>query len=468
MNKKALTDQREEPEDAEFIDADFDDSEAQDDIVDAEREILQAFDADRKDELTDVHWSVKIYRQGVGGNVDKRLFTCSPSELPVMDRVIEDYGSGDYKTRVYRGNKLTRVLRWSVEAPKDHTPKFPDADTAINSAVGGQIGLLQELITKVSAPAVVPVQNNPLEMIDVMGRMMETMGRFMPQPVAPVSPAIDPMQMFELIFKGMEMGKENSGGGDSNMIDLIRDVLKGLDIGSILKPPQIAGAVPAQKLMPPADRPMGPQPVATEQHNEGAPASPGVVSNIPLSENRAAPEPTQDMDPVVQGVLGHLAQFIPHARRGADPALYADVILDNAPKAVLLRVVNYPDIETIFQASNPAIAENWAWFDMLLNELRDALSDDPDEALRQQRHDEAEMLTGDPEDDTGDISGEEIQGQTVPADQATDVSKPDEQSTPSGSNGNPERSGGDESDASRHGDTDKGGKEKPGSKNKGG
>lgn len=453
MPKKMIEDQT-ETEELEDLNAQFEETpEAQDDLYDAEREILQAFDADAKDELSDHHWQVFIYRVETGGKKDTPLFTCSPIELPVYDRVTKDYGTGDYKSRIYRNKKLFRVLPFRCEAPINTTPKIPNEDTAINSAVGGQIGLLQSLVDRVSQTPPVPVQNNPMEMIEVMSRMMETVTRMMPQQApAPAAPGFDPMQMFELVLRGMEMGKDNSGGSESNVIDLIRDVLKGVDLGDILTAPQIA--TPPQRIA-------GPQPSRTDAAGRpttgsipadqmGAPAMP--EGETPGPELKA--ERPEEIDPIVGGTIAHLAQFIPHAQRGADPALYADVILDNAPRDAIMHVVTYPDIETIFQASNPLIAENWAWFDALLNELREALSEPP----------EAVDLTEDPATGTG----EEIQGQTITADQATDVSKPDEQPAPSGSNGDPERSGRHEGDAKDNVPTDKGGKEKPGSENKGG
>lgn len=442
MTRK-ITDQSEEDE--TVIDVGYEDATGlKDDQDEMEAQILAQFDADEEN----VEWTVSIYEVGTKGEKDGWLFDCSMGDIiGVRQKLLDIYGTGLYRARIRRGNRLARFLTYRIVAPRIGPQAVGlESPNPLAIAVKDQGRLLENLVDRLGQIPPTPVQDNPLQMIDVMGRMMETMGRFMPQPVAPVNPTIDPMQMFELIFRGMEMGKENSGG-DSNVIDLIRDVLKGVDLGSILSPPQIAA---------PGQRISGPQIplVAPENVPVITPTRPGQVPTAKNVAPEAIPDPAQEIDPVVSGIVSHLAQFIPHAQRGADPALYADVILDNAPRDAIKHVVSYPDIEAIFQASNPAIAENWDWFDMLLNELRDALSET--------------NLTPAPEDDTGDRSGEEIQGQIIEADQATDVPKPNEQPTPSGSNGDPERQGRHKGDVAGNGDADKGGKEKPGSKNKGG
>lgn len=441
MTKK-ITDQSEETEEAEVFDVEFDERpEAQDDLFEAEKAILQAFDADAKNELHDHHWQVFIYRVGTEGKKDTPLFTCSPIELPVYDRITKQYGTGDYKSRVYRDKKLFRIVPFRCEAPINTTPELAVPDNnPVAIALQNQHVILERMLTKISEAPPTPIQQNPMEMMTIVSNMFGVLKDMMPQPTAAANSDFGPMQMFDLFSRGFEMAKENnSGGGETNVLDIIRDVLKSDALTGILTPPQLPGPVPGQRITAPRPTPT-PTPRATGT---------GPVADTPT------PEATQQIDPVVMGIVNHLQQFIPHAKRGADPALYADVILDNAPRDIIKHVVTYPDIEVIFQNSNPEIAANWDWFSSLLTEILIALDESEAPEVAPGQVD----LTGYPEDGTA----EEIQGETIPSDQASDVPEPDEQPATGGANGDPERSGRDEGNATGNDNSNEGGKEEPGS-----
>lgn len=438
MTRK-LTDQSEEAE--TVIDVDYEDTTGlKDDQDEAEAAILAQFDADEDN----IEWTASIYEVGTKGEKDGWLFDCSMADiLGVRQKLLDIYGTGLYRARIRRGNRLARFLTYRIVAPRiGQQPPVLEAANPVSLAIQNQGRLLEELVRKLGETPPTPVQDNPLQMIDVMGRMMETMGRFMPQ-AAPVNSGVDMTQMFDLVIRGMEMGKDNSGGGESNVIDLIRDVLKSDALTGILTPPQIVQ--PGQRIAAPVP---GQPPVIT-------PAQPGQVPTPETPAPEATPDPTQQIDPVVAGTVAHLAQFIPHAKRGADPSLYADVVIDNVPREMIVKVINYPDIEVILQNSNPEIAENWAWFDSLLNEIRASFfsSEDYDKVEGQVD------LTGYPEGGTG----EEITGVTIPSDQAIDVPEPDQQPATGSPDGDPERSGGDQGDVRGNEDIDNSGKEKPGS-----
>lgn len=447
---RKITDQSEEEE--TVIDVGFEDTTGlKDDQDEAEAAILAQFDADEDN----IEWTASIYEVGTKGEKDGWLFDCSMGDIiGVRQKLLDTYGTGLYRARIRRGNRLARFLTYRIVAPRVGPQTMVlEGPNPLAIAVQDQGRLLQNLVEKLGQAPQVPVQNNPMEMIGVMGGMFEMFAKMMPQPAA--NTGVDPMQMFELVLKGMELGKDNSGSGESNVIDLIRDVLKGVDLGSILTAPQIPA--PGQRITGP--RPIAPaaQPgqVPSTDLGEGEPGGPETPDEFP------APKTGQDIDPIVQGIVGHLAQFIPHAQRGADVGLYADVILDNAPRDAIMHVVTYPDIEAIFQASNPLIKENWEWFGALLNELRDILSGpEPMEPGLDEMPDLTDAALGSTAEPT---QGVDVTGEVIP-----DVSKPDEQPTAGNVDDDPERSGRDESDASGNVATGEGGEEKPGSENSGG
>lgn len=97
----------------EVLDGDFVDiSELQGDIDAQLDAVIGEFAGERE-----VDAKIKVYRIEKG----KRnwCFDCIPEELPILDRVRDVYGPGDYLSRLYIGGKLNKGLPFSIAAPRN-------------------------------------------------------------------------------------------------------------------------------------------------------------------------------------------------------------------------------------------------------------------------------------------------------------------------------------------------------------
>lgn len=453
MTRK-ITNQSEEEE--TVIDAGFEDmSGLKDDQDEAEAAILAQFDADEEN----IEWTASIYEVGTGGEKDGWLFDCSMGDITgVRQKLLDVYGTGLYRARIRRGNRLARFLTYRIVAPRlgPQVTTTPEINP-LAIAVADQGRLLEKLVEKLGETPPVPVQNNPMEMMDIMGRMMETMGRFTPQNQ---TPAMDPLQLFELFKSGFEMASDKDGGSETNILDVVKELIKSPLLKDLTTVP-----------------PLGtPQIAAPVKQPEAGTAEPKPASPAPVQAGEVATPLTND--PVVIGVVGYMKGFIEKAEKNSDPGLYTDFILDNVEMGVIAHVVNTPNIADILRASDPGIEKNWAWFADLLTLLQDAVAEEAAEKVA----DHEAQMSADHEGQTGetltpvpddDKPGKTISGEVIPSDVSEKpakpaTTKPAPQPTAGGkpSNGDPKRKGGDKSNPADNVKTGKLGKKAPGRKNK--
>ena len=322
--------------------------------VDSELDqITSEFDKDKND----VELKIKLHRVLERKGEREWLFDILPAELPIMDRVKEEYGGGKYQASVFKNGKLFRKFTFNIAVPRVNTI-MKNSTTEINSVLSAlaaqqaqQFSQLKELmVTAKPAPAF-----NMMEMMTGMVTLMVQMKNLMPQPIQHESNSM------EYLLKGMEVMRElgssaSNNDKDTNLLDIVRDLIKSPLLGKALE--GISAPVPSEKISTP---------------------TPGQSQlNPPEMSNNSTVQGNNNMNPIVKGYIN---QLIKKAAQNSDPELYAAFILDNVPETVVKQYLLRDDLMSIITAINPEASKYANWFAELKNSITQILTEQADENL---------------------------------------------------------------------------------------
>lgn len=317
----------------------------------------------------DVTWAVKVYRAASKGEPEPYLFTCSPTELPVIDRLRDEYGSGLYRVRVFKNNRVYRYISVSVEARK--TPPAPvqvqqpsDGLAAIlKQSIDTQNAIMERLLSERNRP--VSNQPNTVELIgSIFGIISQAKNLFGGQPSGGE-------QTIEMFMRGVEAAKDLGGDkGNATMMDFLRDLIKSPMVEKMLEgvptaPMQMPTPIPnsfppgiGEAPIPSPQPQPQPQPPQPERNNE-APQQQDALQNQQLIQ-----------------IIHNLKYLTTKAAVGADVELYADWIMDNVPIDMLKNIVNDPGALKTLTDMVPEAVPYTAWFASLLAVVKESLTDD--------------------------------------------------------------------------------------------
>lgn len=317
---------------------------------------------------------ITVYRTGPNQK-QTYVFQCAPEAFS-LDDLRDRFNGGDFRLYITRNGVLWKNMTVSVEPKQSGTspeapPSSSDAVLAImREGFQKQAEVMRELVMRTAAPAPAPVSPlagmNIPELVTSLATLMRTL--------APPQPAANPNQGIELLLKGVELAqtlKEGGGGEEPSLMGLMRDLIKS---------PLAAQAIAAtmQQQTQPQPRPAAPRP------QPGAPAIP----HQPAPQPTAAPAPsfagetpppaqpeTDSVNPILKHYLGML---VSKAENGADPTLYADLVLDNLTEGQLNQLLDaQPSTVDYLIGIEPRVATQRDWFTVMVNTI--ALALEPDE-----------------------------------------------------------------------------------------
>lgn len=398
--------------DAVYVDATAEDvSKLVNDQETEENELLQELGADER--AVDIY--VKIYKTRNNNRNLSYLFECTMADFPIIDKLRDTYGSGQYVGRIYKNKKLHRQLRWDITALPNFGGENLNSqtnETAVNAAINQQGQLMGELVSIVhqmkQAPAPV-VQQNPMDptaMVQMVTAMMSAMQQMIPAPPKVESP-------LALVGQVVNMMKDiQSDGKEKNMFDLVGDFLKSPLLHQAMEQsqqqaqqmynrrPAIAprpsgfatnappsNPSPSMMRVPAPDQPqsMGEQNIEPQEFGhdpyEGSNMDP--APNY-TPQNNPAPEqaPQQQMSNEEIQFRQQLEILVQAAQRDADPDLYADLIEDNLPREIIDQFLSQPNPLEVLSNFHPGVNQYADWFKRLLFSLThaNAGSDNPPDA----------------------------------------------------------------------------------------
>ena len=325
-------------EETVLIDGNYEDmSEIQRDL---DQELDAIFSEFGGDDLID-EYQIRVYRPQPGkGNVGY-LFACMPSELPILDKLRDEYGGGDFEVRIIKNGKIFRRRKTIVEPPLKK-PEKPHTSTSelmmIVNTMNNGFNKLGEMLIEKNTTQIDPItiQTQMLQNMIAMKDMLGLGG-------APAQEKNALAQLKDLVeIQNMLIPKETGGAGTS-------DVLLGL-ANNILPHLAKMGEIENQQKRQP-------KPIAITQHKT-QPQQP--------QRPQKQPNPTGSENPMKM----HLIFLTQMAKKNADPYIYAQMVLDNTPPEKLPELVQFIASENCFQEISriyTAASHYPAWY----AELRD-------------------------------------------------------------------------------------------------
>jgi len=346
----------------DVVDVDFEDKTSLEN--DNERELNDILNEFNKSD-GDVEYKVKVYGPPLKqGGPTPHLFDCGIEDFPINDRLRNEYGTGEYKARLYKNSKLFKHMIFAVRAPIKPTVDSTVAQMQpIAAAMDKQSEMMSKMLQQMTEnqrpelPA-----SSPMEMMTTMVGMMVQMKEFLSPPQ---NNGLDAKDVISLLSQGIDMGKDMGGDSDSNMMDVAKAALEAL--------PAIAQqAAPAQAPVMQNPRPLPQRPVQGMQPHPQPHSRPQVQ---PQAQEQPAHQehPQSDVPVGPEALAGYLTQLVDKARKGSDPLLYADVILDNVDTEVIKPYIQNDMLLDQLCMMSKEIEENKDWFRELILGIKEGI-----------------------------------------------------------------------------------------------
>lgn len=317
-------------------------------------------------------WKVSVCRAAKGGEPEPYLFSCSPSELPVIDRLRDEYGTGSYRIRVYRNNLIFRSFTVGVEArrtPITPTPAPAPVSDGLAAALERQTALLERLINQRQQPT---QQVNSFEMLTTLLGAIGQVKNLFGTPAAS-----GPENAIDLFMKGIEAAKELGGGekGNTGLMDIVRDLLKSPIIEKMIEGAAANVGVPHAPPMVTTQPGIGEvaQPIFSGTQPAPQPTTPQPPSNGDAIHQQA---PSPENDPRLVGMVHNIRYLATKAAANADVELYADWVLDNVPRDLLVQMIGDPNALATLTTAVPEARPYVGWFSQVLALVNDTLTEE--------------------------------------------------------------------------------------------
>lgn len=266
-------------------------------------------------------------------------------------QVIQDrYGGGEYTLTVLDGaRRYRKQATVAIAQPLKplNAPAEPSQLDKLASTIQASMKQTQDVLTLLltrgqvaSAPAADPQQMRTQLLQDLA--LMKGL-------LSGGQQGLAPDKMVDLIKTGMDIA-DKAGGGGADLLSVVGKAVEtlGEPLAELIR----------QRAMIPAGQP--------------------AAASLPVA---GAPRPAVQLKPKPQGGVMNMQQAVAYlvgkAAAGSDPGLYADLIVDNVPAAILEPIVS-GDVVAQLSQIDPRVADHAEWFRDLGRMLSEALS--PDDA----------------------------------------------------------------------------------------
>ncbi len=387
---------------------------AADETAEPARTALEEMEDDAEESLA-YELQSALSEVGDGGQVSCQLIKISPKESAGacttyasgevnIDRIRDEFGPGVYKIffRSPQGRIITRKqlsIVAKVTAPvtpvSEIAKLLEQREGAGNNNQNTFLMMMkmmelssQQMIAAITRPAPLPppaaAPFGPSEMIAMMTGLATIM--------KPAREADSPM---DAMLKGVKLANELRGDGEGT--DWASMLSKGLDaVTPLLASKTLPADVPPQPVAP-----VSPTRITVTQVNPDVKPPPPSV-NEPTYGVETSEE--NDMLAKLIWMRGQIVRLVEKAKAGKDPALYADLFLDELPSFASLVDVKVAMLDAQWlerlSAINPAVREYAPWFAAFREVIAERIADAEQEA--QDTHDAA--LTNPPSDAPADIA----------------------------------------------------------------
>lgn len=347
-------------------------------------DILAAFN--ESDDENKISWVLRIYRVTGAAKLGSRepyLFTCTMPELnDCHDKLVNEYGTGTYRARIYQGGRIYRSFTIDVEAPikkqveQENKSGLSDLISVIRAENQKTNEMFAQILTRMSNPAPVQ-QSNPMEIVTgIIGAMAGIKSLF------PVPPTIDhgfsAKDAIDVFKSGIEIAQNAAGGsGETGFGDIAKALIQSPLLENIIKSGQQPG--PQNQPMHTYDQPMINRQMPPNQFRQPPTPQP---DNQRFSMPPVAPPNPENMtiQQAQELFRTQITFLVNQAVRNSSPALYAELVLDQMNDEQINMMLNNPNIINELQQIDPRIGQFRHWFDNLLEEMKLILQDQEEPA----------------------------------------------------------------------------------------
>lgn len=288
---------------------------------------------------------VHVYKMNVEGR-DVKIWKGSPATFDI-DSLAKKFGSGDYRVLLYSKietgqlvRKFGRVISILLSPEDDARIKaLRDGKASDASAAPFSLDMLIQAIR-----AAVP-QPTPASSTQNLRELAEIVRIIAPQPAVPVAPAVNPVDMLKLM---MEFAREREAPAPSR------------------------GAGGYDLLMRVMDKAF---PLLTDAMKNGQAALPAPAAASGHAPQPAGAQPSEE-DAMIKIRMG-LGFLVEQAKRGNDPEVSADVILDNVPEEELRKLFSAPNWLDILANINADVRAYAEWFGKVRAAVEEGLNAPP-------------------------------------------------------------------------------------------
>lgn len=293
------------------VDTDLVKDDLLDDTVDNEEKISGDLDdyirdvfSELGDDFKENNFVLKIYRVVENRGELAWLFSCTPAELPILDKLRDEYDGGRFEVRVYRDKKIYRRKVVLIETPKVKVLKSTDTNSELIKMMMEGFNKLADKMQSMNVQPQ-PLALDPMKMFESMATVMSTMQKM--QPIIPNQSSVNSVDSgLALVMRGMEIAESmRSQGSESTFMDVVRDVIKSPVVESLADLLKNKSATIAQ---PSTQRPM---------------------------QNHPIVKPLEKVDEMNMVKKQYINMLLNKAREDASPILYAEYIVDNAPEEII-------------------------------------------------------------------------------------------------------------------------------------
>lgn len=310
---------------------------------------------------------ISIYRV-VKNQPPSWVAECDPTSFS-LEELRDKYRGGEFRLYIMKDGRLWKNMRIFVEPPvtapiESAAPssQLGDLLTVMREGFAAQAAALREATT-VRPPSPFANMDLPAVITAVTGALVAL--RPPPPPPAP-PPAADvdfASKSIDMFMKGLELArdlKEDASPADNSIGGMLRTVL-----GSPLMAQAVAAATPQPH--PPQPRPAlaGPQQPQAQTQPQ------------PQPQPQAQTQPTQPEASDVNMLHYYYGLLCQKAAAGADPTLYAEMVLDNVDDDTLNTLLTkQPTPLDALIAEYPAAAPHREWFGQLIDVLMSAMTEE--------------------------------------------------------------------------------------------
>lgn len=284
---------------------------------------------------------------------------CAPESFS-LDDLRDKYNGGEFRLYVMKDGRLWKNMRVFVEAPPARPADFASASTP--SHLGDLMTVMREGFAAQAAALREAVAPRPAQMfsgMDLPAVITAVTGALValrpaPAPVPPPAPDTDfASKSIDMFMQGLQLArelKEDASPADNSIGGMLR---------SVLQSPLMAQAVQAATTQP-----------APAQARPRPPQQPALPAPPP-------PQPAQQEGSDVNVLHHYYGLLCQKAAAGADPTLYAEIVLDNVDDNTLNSLLTkQPTPLDALVAEYPPAAPHREWFAKLIDTLMTAMSEE--------------------------------------------------------------------------------------------